>query len=194
MLIDTIILDVAHAGKPSKPQDRGCHHDGIYESDVALQYVLFIRERFFVSDYKVFLITSGEYTERRLWANKNCPAATSLYLSCHLNAGNGRYSLVEYHHDARDQTKRLAEYIATEFHQILNTEYPDMSYAPGGVRGIERFGRGSICLRNTRMSALLIEPFFLDNPEHLKLHYKKLASIASAVYNGVEEFNRSEPY
>jgi N-acetylmuramoyl-L-alanine amidase len=194
MPINTIILDVGHAGKPSKPLDRGCSYEGIYESDVTLQYAIFIRERFLLKEYNTFLITSGHYSERIRWANKHCDPKSSFYLSCHLNAASGhkgRYSLVEHYYDATEQTRQLAEHIATQFHQILETEYPSMSYAPGGVREIEKGGRGSVCLKNTNMSALLIEPFFLDNPEHVAKYYKRLATVARAVFNGVEEFNKS---
>lgn len=198
MPIDTIILSVGHMGKPPGPNrldnpfDRGASINGIYESDLALRYAIFIRERFFVRGYKTFLITHGSYYERHLWANRNCPAKSSLYLSCHLNAGEGRYSLTEHYYDASDQTKQIAENIATQFHQVLGTEYPDMSFAPGGVREIPKCWRGSVCLENTAMSALLIEPFFLDNPEHLNKYYKRLSDVAMAVYNGVVEFNQNE--
>lgn len=195
MPIDTIILDVGHAGKPSKPFDRGAEFEGIFESDVALQYALFTRQRFLLQYYNVFLITSGEYAERHSWANRTCPAKTSLYLSCHLNAtgtqAKGKYSLVEHYYDAREQTKQIAECIATQFHTTLETEYPDMSYAPGGVREIAKGERGSICLKGTNMSALILEPFFLDNLDHLGKYYKKLAMVSRAIFNGVIEFNES---
>lgn len=195
MPIDTIILDVQHMGKPKSPFSRGGKNDdGDYESDLALKYAICIRERFLVAGYKTFLMTHGSYQERHAWANRYCDPKTSLYLACHINSGGGRYPLVEYTVSAMPQTKKLAKLIANKFTEKLTPLETDPAYPyfdPAQAWELTPTSRGWVCIAQTIMSALILEPLFIDNPQHLEVAKKPFA-VARAVFEAVEEFNSDQ--
>lgn len=191
MPIKTVFLDIGHMGKPGKPLDRGASFEGDFESALCMTYALFAEGMFLRAGYEVFLLCYGEYATRKQSANRitaNNPR-TALYLSCHLNAGSGNYSLVEHYYDATEQTRRIADIVVSHFRQKLGTKYPSMSFAAGGVKELSKGERGAVCLKETNMSALILEPLFIDNPEHLLLARGHSFEIARAIFDAVEEFN-----
>jgi len=153
-MIKRVVLDVQHMGKVHKPFDRGASHGGYQEAYLALTYATIAFQELTRLGYEAFLSTSGTYGERHHWINKH---GIDLYLACHLNAGGGRYSLVEYYYDAGRQTREIAKIMADNFKTILGT-------SDGKVWKIPQDGRGATCLQNTRPSALLLEPLFIEQP------------------------------
>ena len=105
-----------------------------------------------------------------------------MYLACHLNAGGGRYSLVEHYYNARQRTRKIAGIMAENFKAILGT-------SAAKVWEIPKDGRGGACLKNTRPSALLLEPLFIDNEEHLRIAAQKPELIAKAIVRSVVDAN-----
>lgn len=188
-MIDTVILDVQHMGQPHKPFARGAQTDGKYEADLALRYAICTRERFLLAGYKTFLVCHGAYEERHFWANVSCNTRTSLYVACHLNAGGGKYPLVEYYCDAGERTRRIAKFIAFKFSDKLVSPNEASCFSQAQVWQIAHKARGWVCLSGTKMSAVLVEPLFVDNPAHMKIAEKPFV-IASAIFEAVEEFNK----
>lgn len=185
MRINTIVLDVQHMGKPHRPDDRGAvSANSDYESDLALKYALCIRTRFMKEGFKTFLMTHGTYQERHVWANTYCDSKTSLYLACHINAGGGSYPLIEHTETAMEQTRAIAKLIAKKFDD-LSQDY----FSPAQIWKIAKKERGWGCISDTNMSALLLEPLFIDNSYHLEVA-KKPWSIATVIFEAVKEFNK----
>jgi len=172
-------IDVQHLGKVNKPFDRGASHGGYNEADLVLKYATLTFQELTRQGYEVFLITSGTYAERHDWINRH---GIDLYLACHLNAGGGRYSLVEYYHDAGQRTREIARIMADNFRTILGT-------SAAKIWEIPKDGRGAACLKGTRPSALLLEPLFIDNEAHLSIAVNKPELIANTIIKTVESYN-----
>ena len=166
-----VVLDVQHLGKPNKPADRGASYGGYQEADLVLKYATLAFQELTARGYETFLITSGTYAERHAWVNKH---GIDLYLACHLNAGGGSYSLVEFYYDAGRRTREIAKIMADNFKAILGT-------SDGKVWEIAKDGRGAVCLKNTRPSAMLLEPLFIDNEKHLQIAVENPELIAKAM-------------
>jgi len=170
-----IAIDVQHMGKPNKPADRGASHGSYQEADLVLKYATLAFQELTAKGYEAFLITSGTYAERHEWINRH---GIDLYLACHLNAGGGRYSLVEHYYNAGQRTRKIAGIMAENFKAILGT-------SAAKVWEIPKDGRGAACLKNTRPSALLLEPLFIDNERHLEIASGKPDLIAQAIVQSV---------
>jgi N-acetylmuramoyl-L-alanine amidase len=169
-------IDVQHCGKPGKPFDRGATYGGYQEADLVLKYATLTFQELTDKGYEAFLITSGSYAERHAWVNKH---GIDLYLACHLNAGGGRYSLVEYCWNAGHKTREIAKIMADNFKTILGT-------SAAKVWEISKDGRGATCLKNTRPSALLLEPLFIDNDKHLQVAVNQPELIVEAIIKTIE--------
>jgi len=174
-----IALDVQHMGKPHRPYDRGASCAGYYEADLVLRYAGLAYQQLVAKRYEVFLLTSGRYSERHEWVNKH---GVELYLACHLNAGGGSYSLVEYYYDAGQKTREIASVFADCFRRVLGTSNAKVWEIPKG-------GRGAVCLEGTRPSALLLEPLFIDNTVHFELVVHQPELVAKAIVRAIEEYN-----
>ena len=175
-----VAIDVQHMGKPHKPLDRGASYQGYQEADLVLKYATLTFQELTRKGYEAFLITSGSYTERHDWINKH---GIDLYLACHLNAGGGSYSLVEYCWNAGEKTKKLAHIMADNFKNTLGT-------SAAKVWEIAKGGRGESCIKNTRPSALLLEPVFLDVRSHLHIATVQPELIARAIAKTIEFYGR----
>jgi N-acetylmuramoyl-L-alanine amidase len=178
-MLKRIVLDVQHMGKPNKPADRGASHNGYQEADLALNYATLAFQELTTKGYETFLITSGTYAERHVWVNRH---GIDLYLACHLNAGGGRYSLVEHYYDAGQRTREIAKIMAENFKTVLGT-------SAGKVWEIPKDGRGAVCLSGTRPSALLLEPLFIDNPQHQIIAVERPHLIAQAIIETISNYN-----
>ena len=105
-----------------------------------------------------------------------------LYLACHLNAGGGKYSLVEYCYNAGQLTREIAKIMADNFKSRLGT-------SEGKVIEIPQGGRGEVCIEATRPPALIMEPLFMDNDTHLHIAVEKYDAIAMAIVGAVKSYN-----
>ncbi len=178
-MLKRIVLDVQHIGQPQKPMDRGACYKEFREADLTLKYAALAFQQLTGLGYETFLVTSGTYQERHEWINRH---DIELYLACHLNAGGGRYSLVEYCYNARQPTREIAKIMADSFKSSLGT-------SEGKVIEIPKGGRGEICIENTRPSALILEPMFIDNDTHLRIAVEKPEAIAMAIVETVKSYN-----
>jgi N-acetylmuramoyl-L-alanine amidase len=78
--------------------------------------------------------------------------------------------------------REIAKIMADNFKTILKT-------SAGKVWEIPKDGRGTVCLKGTRPSALLLEPLFIDNDEHLKISVNKPELIAKSIVKTIESYN-----
>lgn len=119
----------------------------------------------------------GTYTQRgRYAAERGC----QLFLACHVNAGGGRYALVGAMAGssiANVRARLVAGMIAGELRtlpgihgaQVKALHRWDPPRVGPDANQPLRFERGAICIAGAAargVPAVLLEPFFGDNPEH----------------------------
>ncbi len=171
-----VLLDIQHRGRPSRPGDRGARGPAGAEADLAPWYALACAERLAELGVPALLLGSGEYPDRHALARRLASAEDGpvAYAACHLNAGGGDYGLVG--HDARSNGGAvLAKAVAGPLSGL-----PELS----GVRVVELWDdraephpwryRGLATLRGiyagpARLSGVLLEPAFVDTPQHQPL-------------------------
>lgn len=109
--------------------------------------------------------------------NKANANNSNFFLSCHLNSSDGQGKGAEVIY-ASQEGKKLAECIVNE---LAGLGFKN--------RGAKQDTRGLYELKNTKMIAVIVEPFFLDNAEDVNL-YKRLGPqvIGEAIANGVLKY------
>lgn len=95
-------------------------------------------------------------------------AKRAIYAQCHLNSGRGSYGLAL--HDARSRRGRM---VATLVSEALERLPGVDGHRIGTVQNDgDGFDRGLFCLDGLwlveRVCGVVVEPFFLDNPEQAK--------------------------
>lgn len=165
-----VILDRQHRGRASKPKDAGAAFGGLVEADLVERYIAVAAAELRRLGHRVELLVDGEYGDRHRRANElaRSSAERSAYVACHVNAGGGRYALVE--HDARSKGgKAAAVVVADELTRLLAPEVNGGKVVPldAGTRGFSCIdgiyaGPGQLC-------AVLFEPGFIDTPSHAAL-------------------------
>lgn len=116
--------------------------------------------------------------------NKANANNSDFFISCHLNSsdGNGKGCEVIYY-PGSSKGKKLAEYIVNE---LASLGFKN--------RGAKADTRGLYELNHTKMTAVIVEPFFCDNAEDVAL-YKRVGAegIANAIVNGVLKYYGKQP-
>jgi N-acetylmuramoyl-L-alanine amidase len=164
-----IAVDVQHLYRPSKPHDRGALFtlaDGTHtdEASATLKYAAVLCDYLEASGATVLTndaahgILTGEYRTRNRAAQVWQAHA---YLACHLDAGGGEYAMVE--RMAMTAGGELAEILATAVSEAFPRELPHHQ-----VRLLGAEQRGAVCVEAVpaTIPALILEPFFGDQPNH----------------------------
>lgn len=165
-----IVLDTQHKYKPApKDNDKGAVYQNICEADLVDKYFEAVSEdrekqmSIDLTQEDIILIRNnpsqniltGWYPTRIKWANDN---KVDLYFAGHLNAGGGKYGLIEVI-DGKNDDYELAKVLADMFKDGLgNSDFR--------VKKLTKDDRGSICIAGSICPAFLLEPAFIDNPEH----------------------------
>ena len=163
-----VVLDVQHAYRSSHPHDRGAvftRANGlrVSEVDLVLGYVAAAARQLAALGFQVGTnnpatgLFVGPYQRRQAEASAMLACA---YLACHVNAGGGRYGRVGLAHP---RSSRLASSLALG---LARSAVAPRGYVCSTV-GVKPHERGSVCIRFVECPAVLLEPFFGDNPEHL---------------------------
>ena len=140
MTLAHLILDVQHAGRPSRPTDTGASYDldgdgvrgenGEREVDLVEQYVAAAVERCAELGIGCTVLRVGEYGQRHEEAIRIARGVSGrvAYLAAHLNAGGGAYGLVRPDHRSK-LGATLAAAIAAGLSRL-----PEL-HRPGGLPG-----------------------------------------------------------
>jgi hypothetical protein len=127
---------------------------------------------------------SSRNREATLWG-------AHLYLACHVNAGGGTYSRIEYMRDLPASTGVAASAAA----EWING---GLSYLPelrSGSTALLRHGeRGAVCIERCGqwVAALLLEPFFGDSARHRRLlSASGLKTVGDLIGQGVASWWRA---
>lgn len=170
-------------------EDSGACDNGLKEKTVNANHAWAVAQELLARGYMVSTApqeTNGEKTpnsDRVEFANDHDAVALAL----HINAGGGRYALVEYAAD-NAQSKRLAEKICERYRTLFGPIISDSR-----VNVIEKGERGYVCVGGAKHSAVICEPLFIDNAEHaawLKVRTNRVA-WAKAVADAVDDLAAS---
>ncbi len=164
-----VALDTQHKYKPvPHEKDRGAFFNGLSESELVEKYFDAISEDrennlslnlesediILIRNNPALKILSGWYYQRIRWANEN---NVDLYFAGHLNAGGGKYGLIGILD--REEDFELATILSEMFKNSLKIS--DFRITKLGEKD-----RGYSCIAGCKCPIFLLEPVFIDNPEH----------------------------
>jgi len=173
-----IALDTQHKYKPApKDNDKGVVFQGVYEADLVDKYFNAVPEDIekkitldLVQENIILIrnnsaqgILVGNYSDRIKWANDN---KVDLYFAGHLNAGGGKYGLIEVVEN-KEEDLQLARNLAKMFSdELMNDDFRVniLRKKPDGTTD-----RGYSCIAGCNCPAFLLEPAFIDNPKHFDM-------------------------
>lgn len=193
-----LILDIQHAGRPSKPGDLGASadldRDGVverdeYEARITPIYAGACRDLAAADGVPVLWIDAGEYPARHRMAielAKAHPGVRWLYVACHLNAGGGDYGLVIA--DGRSTGGRNAARDVAEALEAL----PELRRTIAGATAAEGsdwprawWTLNGIFAGPSNLSGICFEPCFMDTEaQRPLLTTEGLHRIGAALYRG----------
>lgn len=176
-----IVLQIGHGGNSSHYDSGAIGADGTHEhkfnrdelhpllskelEDMGFEVVTIIQEKSF-----------GELPDRINALNPD------VILSLHFNAFNGSATGSETLHYYRSRNGlRLAKLIQDGVVKALGL-------ADRGCKGLRSGYRGSALVKRTRAVAVILEPFFGDNPNDLATARENLGELARNIAKGVGKF------
>lgn len=185
-----ICLDLGHAGKPSRPDDRGAAANGHTEVSLCTPVVHTLDARLRERGHHVLLFPGGEYRDR--WQRAHAWGA-DVYLQFHANAGGGDYASA-YHDHRSSRGRALADWTAHELAGALpwavhaTEARPDTNGIPGdeGERPFACIG-GCYPLRPV---GLLLELGFIDRPAHVSYLLGNVGVVAEALARGIHTWGQ----
>lgn len=184
-----VVLDRGHGQKAKgAPFDPGACAGGLREVDLAAEYIRVAAGEIRATGHEVLLLDAGTYDDRHAralaWAAE-APRENALYVQCHVNAGGGKYGVVE--HDVRSAWGRTA---AACLADALD-ELPETRTVR--IWPIDRADRGWICIddiyASPTMAGLIYEPGFIDSTVHAALWTPwGLERIGYALAEGIRRY------
>jgi|688.fasta_scaffold363157_2 hypothetical protein len=210
-----LLFDIQHAGRPDKPADMGAAFDldgdgvtgenGEREVDLVRAYVAAAATCARSHGHRVTVLEAGTYGQRHAEAVRIAgadPMARCVYLACHTNAGGGTYGLLRPDYRSNGGLA-VAERLAAGLRRLpalsrvrIDPLYPDAATAGKAGRDVSNAGqigwwtRGWGCIDGiyagpANLSAVLVEPFFIDAPAHRPLMTPAgLATVGQAIVRG----------
>jgi len=184
-----VAVDVQHLYKSSNPADRGAVFEltggfHLAEAQAATVYAqalcawLKARSAKVLTNEPARSVLVGSYYRRQKEAES---WGADAYLACHVNAGRGSYARLEYALGAAGGSalcSRLGARLCDDFREILNYDV-----LPLGPKD-----RGYICIGglSRARAAVLVEPFFGDNPgQQALLTTPRLVAVGESIGEGV---------
>lgn len=186
-----VAIDLQHAGKPSRPDDRGASAFGVEEVSLTRLHLDGADRELRRLGHQVLPLSDGEYADR--WARADAWRA-DVYVALHVNAGGGARG--EVFHDYRStHGPALAEAVAAALHDALRWPCaarpcrPDDDGQPRDEDYQEAYG----CIRGVRAVAILVEPGFLDGPPEHRALLRDGALVGAALARGIDAWARATP-
>lgn len=167
-----VAVDVQHLYRTDRPHDQGTlyvlpDHTHITEGQAATVYAAALAGQLVEWGAETLTndpargILTGTYPER----NRAADAwGAHVYLACHVNAGGGSYARAEAMASSPDSMA-----LATRVLGPLTNQVPVI--LAGTVAPLRRGDRGPICIDHFPLerAAVILEPFFGDNPRNADL-------------------------
>lgn len=183
-----VILDRGHGQKARAARfDPGAEFNKMREVDLAAGYIAEARRVLVEEGHTVHLLESGTYDDRHreaIWMASGSKLE-AIYVQCHVNAGGGKYGLIE--HDARSSWGRTA----AAFLADALDELPEVPVAR--VWSLDSTQRGWSCIDgiydSPTMTGVLYEPGFIDTVVHSTLWTPEgLGRVGRALAEGIERY------
>lgn len=191
-----VIFDIQHGRIKNGVEDKGAsfdiNNDGKkeYERDLVKKYVDYAASS--LEDKGIpceIIYTHENYSTRQkrcIQKAKDNRDQFYLYIACHLNAGQGNYAV--FIHDERSSNgKKYAQRITDSFKKFKLTQRSLCRFC-----NTDDWSRAYYCIKGiwsapSNMCAVLLEPAFLDNPDHFYLlnNEEGLKKIAKALVEGI---------
>lgn len=190
-----VAVDVQHVYRSGlHARDRGSLYvlaDGrkVTEAEAASAYASALAQR--LRDRGLRVLTNDPATSTLVgpYSRRNRAAAAagaSLYLACHVNSGRGSYAALEMM--AAHRNSSLCAWIM----QRLVDVFPEILSARQVV--LQHGDRGAVCLEAFPGPAILVEPFFGDNPRHQPLlEAPRLKALGECIGDQVARWFQSGP-
>lgn len=192
-----VILDRQHVGRTTPDQGVRADLDGdgriaVWEQEAQLTplYLLAMERRLMEMGHRVVCMSDGSYAERHARAgalarSHAAGAGPVVYCAAHLNAAGGDYGLLM--HDHRSEGGRA---LAEALRPVLGSACPELRRVlVYPARPGDWTERALYCLQGiyqTRAVGLVLEPCFVDRPEHRPLLTPEgLARIGRALAEGL---------
>lgn len=187
-----VVLDRGHGQKgPHDDFDPGVVAGALKEVDLTREYMISATDELERLGHKVVWLDSGTYDERHRSAivtAKTHADLRTVYVQCHVNAGGGRYGLVEY--DARSSWGQTAAALLAD----ALDELPEIPTAR--TLSLHAGERGWVCIddifASPTMLGLIFEPGFIDGPTHAPLWTRDgLDRVGKALALGLHRYGMS---
>ena len=184
-----IYIDVQHIGKPNRPRDMGASKGDALEDTEAYWtslYAFYMEMRLRDLGYAVFRLSDGTYRSRHervnLYEDTIADDGQSVYVACHINAGEGSYGAMFYDYRSSNGA-RLADAIAQTLQTLprLGTVRKIPADPNNWTRNAYHTIKGV-----QRPVAICAEPFFIDNELHQEyMSYDMIKLIGREMANGI---------
>jgi N-acetylmuramoyl-L-alanine amidase len=202
-----VAIDVQHAFKPWPLQnDRGAVfrlQDGTHvtEFSLAWQYATALAETLERAGHQVLRNAPGAQFPLTGWYSARARQAAAwraqLYLACHVNAGGGSYALLSTAQDMSVDVPPSDVAAWSVSGRIATALRATGMVTAGKTAGLTVTSRGYACIsvaRRLGIPAVLVEPFFGDNPGVMILdHPAFCAEIGQAIAAAVIDYARATP-
>lgn len=179
-----IVVDPGHGGN-----DPGAHEAGYQEKVLTLQIGKYLASFLAEEGATVILTRKTDtfipLTTRADIANQN---HADLFISCHINDSGGSHNMagtITFHHKGNEISRILAECIEHEIGKVSGIPATGV-WSDGKIYPTSGFS----VLRNTKMTGVLIEFGFIDNPQDRKrlITDQFQQAAAKAVVQGIKVY------
>lgn len=186
-----VVLDRGHGNKGDGRIDPGVVSGGLREIDLAQVYMDRAKAELESRGHLVLVCPEGSYTGRHRWAIAEAakrPKTDAIYVQCHVNAGGGKYGVVEHDYRSKTWGRQAAAALADALDEL--PEVPDVR-----VWDLDPSERGWVCIDDVyaspTMCAVLYEPFFIDGTIHQPLTTPHgLWRVGNALAEGIDRYAR----
>lgn len=180
-----IVIDPGHGGSDSGAVN-GNYQEKNFNLSIALKVRDYLQDNY---DVNVFMTRTTDKTvslrQRTDYANNQ---NADYFCSIHINAGGGTgWESFIYNGAVSDQTKRARNTIHDTVMNVLSSKY--------GVRDRGKKRANFHVLRETRMSAILMENLFIDTTRDLNLlrNNKFITDLGNAIGEGIAQAFSLDP-
>lgn len=106
----------------------------------------------------------------------------SLMVNLHTNAFNSKLSGSSVMYNSQSENgKKLADILLSEIVNILNLKNR-------GIKPVSSEDRGGFLLHNVNCTAVILQPFFIDNDSDLKVAIEKKEELAQSIAKGIKKY------
>ena len=176
----TVFIDPGHGGR-----DPGCVHNGLMEKEVNLKIALKLKSLLESNDFKVIMRrTSDQYMSLNDIANMANNSGADLFLSIHNNASLSPASLGTETYWCANGVQGSSQFAASIQSNLVSAiGRPNRGVKSAGFR----------VLKNTRITAALVECVFVSNSEEANLLKDDgfVDKIVKGLFNGISSYAKS---